>query len=79
LNSDKAQTDFQSDIVNTSSQEDGNERKSVADSLRRQIEQLKQGHRSPRSLNEFIDQKMAEEKNESEHGLDRAPDHRTEH
>lgn len=36
-------------------------RKAAADSLQRQIEDLKAG-RKPRSLNEFIEQKMAEDR-----------------
>lgn len=36
-------------------------RRANADSLRRQLDSLKRG-RVPRSLNEFVDQKMAEDK-----------------
>jgi hypothetical protein len=40
---------------------DARDRKAAADSLRRQIENLKAGLK-PRSLNEFIEEKMAEDK-----------------
>jgi len=40
---------------------------SMADSLRRQIQQLKTG-RPPRSLNEFIESRMVEEKKHSSEG-----------
>ena len=45
---------------------DARERKAAADSLRRQIEQLKKG-RPPRSLNEFAEQQMAEDTEAREH------------
>jgi hypothetical protein len=41
--------------------QDARDRKSAADSLRRQIENLKTG-RPPRSLNEFVEEKMAEDR-----------------
>jgi hypothetical protein len=40
--------------------QDARARKANADALRRQIESLKEG-RPPRSLNEFVEQQMAED------------------
>jgi hypothetical protein len=45
----------------TAAEKDAHDRKAAADALRRQIENLKVGMK-PRSLNEFIENRMAEDK-----------------
>ena len=49
--------------------EEARARKAAADSLRRQIQKLKEG-RPPRSLNEFVEEQMAEEKKKAERSHD---------
>ena len=46
---------------NDGANEEARSRKAAADSLRRQIEKLKEGRRPPRTLHEFVEEKMSED------------------
>jgi hypothetical protein len=54
------QTGDETANVELAANREDRERKAAADSLRCQIEQLKEG-RPPRSLNEFVEQRMSEQ------------------